>query len=233
MRIVCFLVLLASTVCGNLLATGVKLPTNLHGTAAGQRVVDIYKGLVGRNIGFIFRKPCGDFVRCTGTIEAVVLPNIRDSVTNTSEDEGFYAASGLRLEIGSMQSEDPQVEEWGAPKLIEARNSDLNVRGFHLATITEFSPGILGEKIHWVRVLAEHRDGDSRIAEVLVEIQSDGDVHTEIEPFIENLPMSALPHPGMFLQIPFVYFGERYHQGALEGNVREEGIFLDGHKDPS
>ena len=125
-----------------------------------------------------------------------------------------------------MQSEDPQVEEWGAPKLIEARNSDLNVLGFHFATITEVSPGILGEKIHWVRVLAEHRDGDSMIAEVLVEIQSDGDVHTEIEPFIEKLPMSALPHHEMpLLKIPFVYFGERYDQGALEGNVREEGIF--------
>ena len=34
MRIVYLMVLLASTICGNLLATGVKLPTNLQGIAA-------------------------------------------------------------------------------------------------------------------------------------------------------------------------------------------------------
>ena len=201
MRIVCFLVLLASTVCGNLLATGVKLPTNLQGTAVGQRVVDIYKGLVGRNIGFIVSDSGGDnFVCCTGTIEAVVLPDIRDIVTKTGGDfssDDFMAASvagELKLEMGSVQSEDQLVEEWGVRRLIETRNSDLNARGFRFANAKEVSSGILGEKIYLVRVIAQHRDGDSLIAEVLVEIEKavGGDMYTEIEPFIKKLPMSTL-----------------------------------------
>ena len=57
MRISMFLcaVLLASAVCSSLLATGVSIPTKLRGTAAGQRVVDIYKGLVDRMFASLWR----------------------------------------------------------------------------------------------------------------------------------------------------------------------------------
>ena len=38
----------------SLLATGVSISTRLQGTATGQRVVDIYKGLVGKNVRFCY-----------------------------------------------------------------------------------------------------------------------------------------------------------------------------------
>ena len=71
-------VLLTGIVGSSLLATGVSISTRLQGTAAGQRVVDISKGLVGKNVRFM-----GDGGSVyTGEIAAVILADIADFIAS-------------------------------------------------------------------------------------------------------------------------------------------------------
>ena len=229
MRIAMFLwaALLASAVCSNLLATGVSLPTKLRGTAAGQRVVDIYKGLVGRDVRFVVERSgdAGKFVHYTGTIEAVVLADIHDFITSGDQD-----AVQLKLEMGSVQTEDPQADGSSLPKLIDAISIHSYLHHLNLdvsidfAGLSEVDADTLGEKIRWVRLLALHGDREDLITEVLVEMESDGDVHTEIEPFIAKLPSSAWPE----------VFLKAFPDGHLEGSLSEENyIFLSHFTDHS
>ena len=230
--------MLASAVCSNLLATGVRIPTKLRGTAAGQRVVDIYKGLVGRDVHFIVEKSgdVDEFVNYTGTIKAVVLPDIRDFITNTSGDQD---AVQLKLVMEEVQAEDPQADEGVIPKLIETKNSELNSLGFHFASLKEVDTGTLGEKIRWVRLLARHEERDDIIGEVLVEMESDGDMHTEIEPFIAKLPSSALPEvflkafPDGFMGLhgASVAFPDRFTGLSLEGALLSSHFFTNSSKE--
>ena len=55
--------------------------------------------------------------------------------------------------------------------------------------LKEIISGSLGEKISWVRLLAEHwEQGEELRWEVLVEMESDGDTYVELEePFIATL----------------------------------------------
>ncbi len=216
MRISMFLcaVLLASAVCSNLLATGVSIPTKLQGTAAGQRVVDIYKGLVGQDVSFVVERSgdAGKFVHYTGTIEAVVLADIHDFITSGDQD-----AVQLKLEMGSVQTEDPQADGSSLPKLIDAISIHSYLRHLNLnfAGLQEVDADTLGEKIRWVRLLALHGDREDLTTEVLVEMESDGDVlYTEIEPFIAKLPSSALPHE-VFLKA----FPDGFMDLSLEGTL--------------
>ena len=135
-----------------------------------------------------------DFAYYTGTIEAVVLPDIHDFITSGDQD-----AVQLKLEMGSVQTEDPQADGSSLPKLIDAISIHSYLRHLNLdfnlsfADLSEVDAGTLGEKKRWVRSLAIHGDKEDLTVEVLVEMESDGDVHTEIEPFIAKLPSSAWP----------------------------------------
>ncbi len=183
-------VLLTGVVDSSLLATGVSISTRLQGTAAGQRVVDIYKGLVGKNVRFCYSESSsGELNYYTGEIAAVILPDIRDFIAS-----GDQYDTRLKLEMNSVQAEDPETSGEELPNLIEARNVVTPHLNLSWASLEEVRFPRLGEKISWVRELAIHGKESISLTdtywEVLVEMESDGDTHVEIEnPFIVQLPM--------------------------------------------
>ena len=188
-------VLLTGVVDSSLLATGVSISTRLQGTATGQRVVDIYKGLVGKNVRFCYSESSsGELNYYTGEIAAVILPDIADFIASGEQLPPSHEMAGqLKLEITAAQAKDLQAAGEELPNLIDARGVEYySSYGIIPNNLKEIISGSLGEKISWVRLLAEHwEQGEELRWEVLVEMESDGDTYVELEePFIATLARS-------------------------------------------
>ena len=199
---------LASLVCGNLLATGggVSIPPRLQGTAAGQRVVDIYKGLVGQAIRFYLDSNTYFGRGYTGKIEEVIVPDIRTYIDSGDSVHLKFKVSSVQAEAQAAKRKIPEIisTKHIDPRSIRSIPSDID---YDYAGISEVKRQTLRKNIQWVRGLALDRDvpkGEEILVEVLVEIESDGDAHTEIEPFIEKLPLSG------FTEVPLQAIGSDF-----------------------
>ena len=172
-------------VCSNLLANtaGISIPTRLQGTAVGQRVVEIYGGLLGQEIGFFMGG-----IDYTGKIAEVILPDISKFIESGDQDD-----AQLKLGVSDVVATDPQAVEGDLPKIIEGEV----VRFASLADFTGLLPAVLmdvsseasGKNISLVRLLAGLGKDDEEVGvEALVEIERHGDRHTVLEePFITKL----------------------------------------------
>lgn len=143
------------------------------------------------------------------------MPDIRGYI-----DTGDKLAAQLKLVMAEVQAEDPDIAGDELPEVIDAAFADYRT---HLDPETSIIPAFpkriiteaLGEKISWVRLLAVGQDN----WEVLVEIESEGDTHVELEePYIATLPYTEFEESTLIVMSS--------HSLSLSFSLNSRGVIL-------